>query len=65
MNIFKKRLRFDVGIIDAAFFAGLIVSAILFLSWLAYVDTQHKADSELRLSGVYDVEGSLRLCGDC
>ena len=51
MKILKKRLRFDVGIIDAAFFAGLIVSAMLFLSWLAYVDTQHKADSELRLSG--------------
>ena len=51
-----RNKRIEIGIIDAAFAVTLIAVAVMFFSWLAYNDYQHKADSELTLSGVYGVE---------
>ena len=45
-----------VSLIDAVFMVVLVAVAVFFMTLMAALDTQHKADSEFRLSGYYYVE---------
>lgn len=45
-----------ISLPTAMFYGFLVVVAVMVWTHLAYLDHQHRQDSELRLSGVYGVQ---------